>query len=206
MLWYWTQVPLFQRFGSHAHFCNFVSPSFIRTVKYWCYCTTMERNVRRRIRLVCPGCDDMFHSQHSFNLHLLSSEFCYFVDQCGVNTNQPSSNQQFPTSGNGINDSSKFQTKGPVPYEFVSDHYRVSLDDYLPSEIQVNDTDFQPLNKIDALPKPPNLKYTPCRTLLRMDDWCMGKQTDSQIYHLLIFPEFLLLTRLSDILWIKLSS
>ena len=117
----------------------------------------MERNVRRRIRLVCPGCDDMFHSQHSFNLHLLSSEFCYFVDQCGVNTNQPSSNQQFPTSGNGINDSSKFHTKKPVPYEFVSDHYRVSLDDYLPSEIQVNDTDFIPLNEIDALPEPPNL-------------------------------------------------
>ena len=112
----------------------------------------MERNVRRRIRLVCPGCDDMFHSQHSFNLHLLSSEFCYFVDQCGVNTNQPSSNQQFPTSGNGINDSSKFQTKGPVPYEFVSDHYRVSLDDYIPSEIH-----FQPINEIDSLPEPPNL-------------------------------------------------
>ena len=131
-------------------FLQFFSPSFIRTVKYWCYCTTMERNVRRRIRLVCPGCDDMFHSQHSFNLHLLSSEFCYFVDQCGVNTNQPSSNQQFPTSGNGINDSSKLQSKGPVPYELVSDQYRVSLDDYIPSEIQVNDTDFQPNNEINA--------------------------------------------------------
>lgn len=114
----------------------------------------MNRNVRPRLRLVCPGCEVLCHSSRSYTSHLMNNSFCLAVDQWGVNINQPSSHQ---TIDPGQNTNPIILTKATIPYQNVTDNYNANLDDPLYPEEDVDDSgdiEFEPNVLVDNLPEP----------------------------------------------------
>ena len=113
----------------------------------------MNRNVRPRLRLVCPGCEVLCHSSRSYTSHLMNNSFCLAVDQWGVNINQPSSHQ---TIDPGQNTNSTILTKATIPYQNVTDNYNADLDDplYSKADVDDNDIEFEPNVLVDNLPEP----------------------------------------------------
>ena len=118
----------------------------------------MDRSVRRRLRAVCPGCDETFTSDHSFNMHLHNSEFCFFVDQhCANITSVPTSKQQYSTPAESSNDQTETQSKGVIPYESVTDNFKATLDGCQPVNVSENDNDSESAKDVNDMPEPPQL-------------------------------------------------
>ena len=105
--------------------------------------------------IVCPGCEKNLGSQHALNLHLMNSEFCHGVDQCGVNINQPALEQHFGSGqeGDGL---SGHRTKGSIPHEHVTDPFDATLGDNFNLENKFNSNGINPACEVDALPVPSN--------------------------------------------------
>ena len=115
-----------------------------------------NRSTRQRLSLVCPGCDRAFSSSRSYSYHMLDSEFCLAIEQWGVDTNPPASEQHFTP---GVSESlSNFQSQAPIPFSTVRDNYNVELDNPEPPSLETQgDPDLPEGVNLEHLPAPPVL-------------------------------------------------